>query len=90
MPNPRIARRYRNLLLDNGFTNVTVEVHTIVWTDAAVLPTLANIAEGAWLDDQPPGHATIGCSSPSRSFSPPGLAPGEYRLTAGDRREGGG
>jgi ubiquinone/menaquinone biosynthesis C-methylase UbiE len=52
MPNPRIARRYRNLLLDNGFTNVTVEVHTIVWTDAAVLPTLANIAEGAWLDDQ--------------------------------------
>ncbi|MCW2861393.1 MAG: methyltransferase [Actinoallomurus sp.] len=52
MPNPRVARRYRNLLLDNGFTNVTVEVHTIVWTDAAVLPTLANIGEGAWLDDQ--------------------------------------
>jgi hypothetical protein len=52
MPNPRIARRYRNLLLENGFTDVTVEVHTIVWTDAAVLPTLANIAEGAWLDDQ--------------------------------------
>ncbi len=53
MPHPRIARRYRNLLLDNGFTDVTVEVHTIVWTDASCLPTLADIAgEGAWLDAQ--------------------------------------
>jgi ubiquinone/menaquinone biosynthesis C-methylase UbiE len=52
MPSPRIARRYRNLLLDNGFTDVTVEVHTVVWTDAAVLPVLANIAEGDWLDEQ--------------------------------------
>lgn len=50
---PWVARRYRNLLLDNGFINVTVEVHTIVWTDAACLPMLANIGgEGAWLDDQ--------------------------------------
>ncbi|GAB2706366.1 methyltransferase domain-containing protein [Nocardia thraciensis] len=24
MPSPRVARRYRNLLLDNGFTDVTV------------------------------------------------------------------
>ncbi|MFI6363243.1 methyltransferase domain-containing protein [Nocardia sp. NPDC050630] len=53
MPNPRVARRYRNLLLDNGFVDVAVEVHTIVWTDAAALPVLASIAgEGAWLDDQ--------------------------------------
>ncbi len=52
MPNPRVARRYRNLLLDNGFANVTVEVHTIVWTDAASLPMLATIGEGSWLDDQ--------------------------------------
>lgn len=52
MPNPRIARRYRNILLDNGFTDVTVEVHTIVCTDATCLPMLANIGEGAWLDDQ--------------------------------------
>ena len=52
MPNPRVARRYRNLLLDNGFVNVTVEVHTIVWTDAACLPMLATVGEGAWLDDQ--------------------------------------
>jgi ubiquinone/menaquinone biosynthesis C-methylase UbiE len=52
MPNPRIARRYRNLLLDNGFVNVTVEVHTIVWTDATFLPMLATIGEGSWLDDQ--------------------------------------
>ncbi|MFI7669255.1 methyltransferase domain-containing protein [Nocardia sp. NPDC049526] len=53
MPSPRVARRYRNLLLDNGFVDVTVEVHTIVWTDAACLPMLANIAgEGAWLDGQ--------------------------------------
>lgn len=52
MPNPHVARRYRNLLLDNGFTDVTVEVHTIVWTDASVLPSLADIAEGGWLDEQ--------------------------------------
>ena len=52
LPHPRIARRYRNLLLDNGFTDVTVEVHTIVWTDATILPTLADLGDGAWLDDQ--------------------------------------
>jgi ubiquinone/menaquinone biosynthesis C-methylase UbiE len=52
VPSPRVARRYRNLLLDHAFTHVTVEVHTIVWTDAGVLPTLADIGEGAWLDDQ--------------------------------------
>ncbi|MDH2427214.1 methyltransferase domain-containing protein [Sphaerisporangium sp. TRM90804] len=52
MPNPRAARRYRNLLLDNGFVDVTVEVHTIVYTDATCLPVLATIGEGAWLDDQ--------------------------------------
>ncbi|MEV4240114.1 methyltransferase domain-containing protein [Nocardia sp. NPDC049737] len=53
MPNPRVARRYRNLLLDNGFVEVTVAVHTIVWTDATALPVLAGIAgEGTWLEDQ--------------------------------------
>ncbi|WP_405137958.1 hypothetical protein [Nocardia sp. NBC_01388] len=52
MPNPRVARRYRNLLLDNGFTDVHIEVHTIVWTDATVLPTLADIGEGTWLGEQ--------------------------------------
>lgn len=53
VPDRWVPRRYRNLLLDNGFTNVTVDVHTIVWTDAACLPMLANIGgEGPWLDDQ--------------------------------------
>jgi len=53
VPRPRIARQYRNLLLDNGFTDVAVEVHTIAWTDAACLPMLADIGgEGAWFDDQ--------------------------------------
>lgn len=53
MPHPRIARWYRNLLLDNGFTDVTVEVHTLVWTDAAVLPVLADLGgDGAWLAEQ--------------------------------------
>ncbi|WP_433757292.1 hypothetical protein [Nocardia sp. CA-135398] len=51
--NSGAARRYRNLLLDNGFVDVAVEVHTIVWTDATALPVLANIAaEDTWLDDQ--------------------------------------
>jgi SAM-dependent methyltransferase len=53
MPHPHIARRYRNLLLDNGFSDVTVEVHTVVWTDATCLPSLADIGgEGPWLDGQ--------------------------------------
>lgn len=53
LPHPRVARRYRNLLLDNGFTDVTVDVHTFVWTDAACLPVLAGIGgEGAWFGDQ--------------------------------------
>lgn len=53
LPNPRIARRYRNLLLDNGFVDVSVEVHTTVFTDETCLPMLANIAgEGAWFDAQ--------------------------------------
>jgi ubiquinone/menaquinone biosynthesis C-methylase UbiE len=51
-PNPRVARRYRNLLLDNGFADVTVEVHTIVWTDVTALPVLADIGDGDWLDEQ--------------------------------------
>lgn len=53
LPHPRIARRYRNLLLDNGFADVTVEVHTIIWTDTAALPVLANLGgDGAWLAEQ--------------------------------------
>ncbi|WP_219823268.1 hypothetical protein [Nocardia nova] len=40
-------------MLDNGFVNVAVEVHTIVWTDDACLPLLADIGgEGDWLDAQ--------------------------------------
>ena len=38
LPHPRIARAYRNLLLDAGFSDVSVEVHTLVFTDQAMLP----------------------------------------------------
>jgi SAM-dependent methyltransferase len=62
----RVARRYRNLLLDTGFDDVSCEARTTVLTDPAlVLPTLTRLAEGtaragavteaqaeAWLDDQ--------------------------------------
>ncbi|MEU3072210.1 methyltransferase domain-containing protein [Streptomyces laurentii] len=44
---PRTARRYRNLLLDAGFGDVTVEVRTGVLTGPAVLPLLTGLAEGA-------------------------------------------
>jgi ubiquinone/menaquinone biosynthesis C-methylase UbiE len=44
---PRAARRYRNLLLDAGFRDPSVEVHTGVSTDAAMLPMLSGIAEAA-------------------------------------------
>jgi ubiquinone/menaquinone biosynthesis C-methylase UbiE len=45
IPHPRIARGYRNLLLDAGFQDADIEVHTLVFTDAAMLP-------------MPVGHAT--------------------------------
>ncbi|MGV9326526.1 methyltransferase domain-containing protein [Streptosporangium sandarakinum] len=44
---PRAARRYRNLLLDAGFEDVAVEIHTGVFTDATMLPMLTGIAEAA-------------------------------------------
>jgi len=47
IPHPRIARAYRNLLLDAGFHDVEVEVHTAVFTDATLLPILAGHATAA-------------------------------------------
>jgi ubiquinone/menaquinone biosynthesis C-methylase UbiE len=44
---PRIARAYRNLLLDAGFHDVEIEVHTAVFTDATLLPILAGHATAA-------------------------------------------
>jgi SAM-dependent methyltransferase len=52
LASPRVARRYRNLLLDNGFTGVTVEGHVAVFTDGMALPMLAKMAEGPWFDEQ--------------------------------------
>ena len=45
VPSPRAARQYRNLLLDAGFRDVTVEVHTGVFTDGSFLPVLTRLAE---------------------------------------------
>ncbi|MGW2047731.1 methyltransferase domain-containing protein [Streptomyces sp. NPDC001858] len=44
---PRAARRYRSLLLDAGFDDVTVEVHTAVFTGPAMSPWLTGLAEAA-------------------------------------------
>lgn len=52
-PSPRVARRYRNLLLDAGFTDPVVEVHTIVFTDDTALALLHRITnEESWLAEQ--------------------------------------
>ncbi|WP_433331079.1 methyltransferase domain-containing protein [Spirillospora sp. CA-294931] len=45
VPSPRVARRHRNLLLDAGFEEVTVEVHTGTFTTGALLPLLSDMAE---------------------------------------------
>jgi SAM-dependent methyltransferase len=64
--NGRVARRYRNLLLDTGFDDVSCEVHTTVLTDPELaLFTITRLADGAvragavseaqaetWLDEQ--------------------------------------
>lgn len=47
IPSPRAARRYRNLLLCGGFTDVTVEIYTGMFTGTTMLPILAGIAEAA-------------------------------------------
>ena len=65
VPSPRAARQYRNLLLDAGFRDATVEVHTGVFTDSSFLPVLTRLAEvccehgaitraqaDAWIADQ--------------------------------------
>ncbi|MGP4113187.1 methyltransferase domain-containing protein [Streptomyces sp. 4N509B] len=44
---PRAGRQYRNLLLDGGFDDITVEAHTHVFTDPAMLSLLTRLAEPA-------------------------------------------
>jgi ubiquinone/menaquinone biosynthesis C-methylase UbiE len=47
IPHPRIARSYRNLLLDGGFTDITFEVHTAIRTDVSTRLLLAKHATAA-------------------------------------------
>ncbi|MFD4371826.1 methyltransferase domain-containing protein [Streptomyces sp. NPDC058486] len=47
VPSPRAARAFRNLLLDGGFHDVTVEVTTTTFTDARWLPLLTGLADAA-------------------------------------------
>jgi ubiquinone/menaquinone biosynthesis C-methylase UbiE len=47
IPHPRIARAYRNLLLDAGFHDVDVEVHTAIFTDTTMQPILVGHATAA-------------------------------------------
>jgi len=47
VPHPRIARAYRALLLDAGFHDVDLEVHTAVLTGASMLPIVAGHADAA-------------------------------------------
>lgn len=53
LPSPRIARRYRNLLLDAGFSDPVVEVRTSVFTDDTALALVRRITdEQSWLAEQ--------------------------------------
>ncbi|MET8311405.1 methyltransferase domain-containing protein [Micromonospora sp. NPDC005173] len=53
LPSPRVARRYRNLLLDAGFTDPVAEVHTAVFTDYTAYALLQRITdEESWLAEQ--------------------------------------
>jgi hypothetical protein len=42
---PRAARQYRNLLLDAGFRDATVEVHTGMFTDGSFLPVFFGLGK---------------------------------------------
>jgi ubiquinone/menaquinone biosynthesis C-methylase UbiE len=57
IPHPRIARAYRGLLLDAGFHDVEIEVHTAIFTGARALPMVTGHADvarrtGAVSDEQ--------------------------------------
>ncbi|MFI7439397.1 methyltransferase domain-containing protein [Nonomuraea indica] len=53
LPSPRVARKYRNLLLDAGFADPVVEVRTSVFTDDTALALLHRITdEESWLAEQ--------------------------------------
>ncbi|MFE9692341.1 methyltransferase domain-containing protein [Micromonospora sp. NPDC005806] len=47
LPNPQVARAYRNLLLDAGFQDVAVEAHTGIFTESAFLPMVEAFAARA-------------------------------------------
>ncbi|NUR58637.1 MAG: methyltransferase domain-containing protein [Catenulispora sp.] len=52
-PSPRAARRHYTLLLDAGFTDITTEVHTLLFTDDLALALLHRITDDqAWLSEQ--------------------------------------
>jgi ubiquinone/menaquinone biosynthesis C-methylase UbiE len=55
IPHPRIARAYRNLLLDAGFHDVDIEVHTAVFTDPTMLPMPVAHATAAYQAGAIPG-----------------------------------
>ncbi|HEY8478266.1 MAG TPA: methyltransferase domain-containing protein [Spirillospora sp.] len=53
VPSPHVARSYRNLLLDAGFTDPVVEVHTSVFTGEVALSVLHTMTEDEnWLAEQ--------------------------------------
>jgi SAM-dependent methyltransferase len=47
LPHPRIARAYRNLLLDAGFHDVELEVHTLVFIGAPARQLVTGHARAA-------------------------------------------
>ncbi|WP_344942168.1 methyltransferase domain-containing protein [Actinomadura miaoliensis] len=47
IPSPRVARAHRSLLLDAGFVDVAVEVHTGVFTGRTAEPMLGALAAAA-------------------------------------------
>ncbi|MEV4654401.1 methyltransferase domain-containing protein [Micromonospora sp. NPDC049301] len=47
VPNPQAARAHRNLLLDAGFQDVTVEAHTGIFTEPKFLPIVEGFAATA-------------------------------------------
>lgn len=47
LPSPQAARAYRNLLLDAGFQDVTVEAHTGIFTEPGFLPMVEAFAAKA-------------------------------------------
>lgn len=86
LPSPRAARAFRALLLDHGFHDVEVTVHTALFTDSTMLPLVQGLAAtGAASGAVDPDQAR-GCAADQVNRIREGTVPAGHAVVPGIRR----